>query len=124
MELILAALIAGATAAAKDTASVAVKDAYNGLKALLKKKLGETSDLVDAVNKLEKSPDREDRKATVKTELEIAKVNDDPEIVKKAEELMKQEDPEGLQGGKYNIHITGGTQGVVGKNSGTVNMGK
>jgi disulfide oxidoreductase YuzD len=38
MELILAALIAGATAATKDTAGVAVKDAYEGLKALIKKK--------------------------------------------------------------------------------------
>ncbi|MCZ8361568.1 MAG: hypothetical protein O9338_01940 [Microcystis sp. LE19-251.1A] len=38
ISLILAALAAGAVAAAKDTAGTAVKDAYEGLKALIKKK--------------------------------------------------------------------------------------
>ena len=37
ISLILAALVAGATAATKDTAGAAVKDAYEGLKALIKK---------------------------------------------------------------------------------------
>jgi hypothetical protein len=45
MELILAALIAGATAAAKDTATVAVKDAYEALKPLIKQRFGEISDV-------------------------------------------------------------------------------
>jgi hypothetical protein len=88
MELILAALIAGATAAAKDTAGVAVKDAYNGLKELIKNKFGDKTDLVDAVDKLEKKPDSEARKATVKEEIETAKVNDDPEILKLAQDLL------------------------------------
>ncbi len=38
ISLILAALAAGAVAAAKDTAGTAVKDAYESLKALIKKK--------------------------------------------------------------------------------------
>ncbi len=88
MEIIIAALIAGATAAAKDTAGVAVKDAYNGLKELIKKKFGDKTDLVDAVDKLEKKPDSEARKATVKEEIETAKVNDDPEILKLAQDLL------------------------------------
>ncbi|MCZ8249832.1 MAG: hypothetical protein ACK5U2_04825 [Microcystis sp.] len=40
ISLILAALAAGAVAAAKDTAGTAVKDAYESLKALIKKKFG------------------------------------------------------------------------------------
>jgi DUF1680 family protein len=88
MELILAALIAGATAAAKDTAGVAVKDVYNSLKELIKNKFGDKTDLVDAVDKLEKKPDSEARKATVKEEVETAKVNDDPEILKLAQDLL------------------------------------
>ena len=88
ISLILAALGAGAIAATKDVAGTAIKYAYEGLKTLIKKKFGETSDLVDAVDKLEKSPDREDRKATVKTELEIVKVNDDPDIIKLAQDLL------------------------------------
>ena len=41
ISLILAALAAGAVAAAKDTAGTAVKDAYESLKALIKKKFAE-----------------------------------------------------------------------------------
>ncbi|MFM7575538.1 MAG: hypothetical protein ACKO5Q_01135, partial [Microcystaceae cyanobacterium] len=88
MELILAALIAGATAAAKDTAGVAVKDAYEGLKNLIKQKFGDKTDLVDAVDKLEKKPDSEARKATVKEEIETAKVAGDDEILKLAQDLL------------------------------------
>ena len=40
VSLIVAALAAGASAALKDTATEAIKDAYNGLKSLLKRKLG------------------------------------------------------------------------------------
>ena len=40
ISLIVAALAAGASAAVKDTAGQAVKDAYSGLKALVKRKLG------------------------------------------------------------------------------------
>ncbi len=90
MEIIIAALIAGATAAAKDTAGVAVKDAYNGLKELIKKKFGDKTDLVDAVDKLEKKPDSEARKATVKEEVETAKVDGDPEILKLAQDLLNK----------------------------------
>ena len=88
VELILAALVAGATAAAKDTAGVAVKDAYEGLKNLIKQKFGDKTDLVDAVDKLEKKPDSEARKATVKEEIETAKVAGDAEIRKLAQDLL------------------------------------
>jgi disulfide oxidoreductase YuzD len=47
ISLILAALAAGATGAAKDTAGTAVKDAYEGLKALIKKKFAEKGKTVD-----------------------------------------------------------------------------
>ena len=46
----------------------------------------------------------------MKTELEIAKVNDDPEIMKKVEELMKQADPEGASTGKYDLRGAKGVQ--------------
>ena len=55
---------------------------------MLKKKFGAESDLIDAIEKLEKSPDRDDRKATLKTEIEIAKVNNDSEILQLAQDLI------------------------------------
>jgi hypothetical protein len=82
--IITTAIVAALANLSKDV----IKDSYDTLKIALKKKVGEKSDLIDAVEKLEKSPERDDRKATVKTELEIAKVNDDPEILKLAQDLL------------------------------------
>ncbi len=95
MDPITAAIVLGV---AGNFATDAVKAAYKSLKDALTKKHGQDSDLVDAVNKLEKTPDRDDRKATVKTEVEIAKANDDAELVKLAQDLLNQikEQPGGI----------------------------
>lgn len=89
--IITTAIVAAMANLSKD----AIKDSYGALKAALQKKFGDKSDLVEAIDKLEKSPDRDDRKATVRTEVEIAKVNDDPEILKLAQDLLDkiQEQP-------------------------------
>jgi hypothetical protein len=65
-----------------------ITDSYNTLKAALKKKFGDKSDLVDAVEQLEKKPDSEARKATVQEEVETAKANDAPDVVKLAQDLL------------------------------------
>ncbi|MEO0013293.1 MAG: hypothetical protein RLZZ535_1682 [Cyanobacteriota bacterium] len=69
-------------------ANDACKDCYVTLKDALKKKFGHKSDLVDAVDKLEKKPDSEARKATLQEEVEISKVNDDPDIRKLVQDLL------------------------------------
>ena len=51
----------------------ALADAYAALKAALKKKFGDESDVVNAVEQLEKKPDSEGRKATLQEEVENAK---------------------------------------------------
>ncbi|WP_445246664.1 hypothetical protein [Microcoleus sp. OTE_8_concoct_300] len=68
----------------------AIADAYAALKAALKKKFGGESDVVNAVEQLEKKPDSEGRKATLQEEVENAKVNDDPEVVKLAQDFLNQ----------------------------------
>lgn len=65
-----------------------ITDSYNSLKAALKKKFGDKSDLVGAVEQLEKKPDSEARKATVQEEVETAKANDAPDVVKLAQDLL------------------------------------
>jgi beta-phosphoglucomutase-like phosphatase (HAD superfamily) len=101
MDPITSAIVLGV---AGNLATDAIKAAYTRLKDALTKKHGEDSDLVDAVNKLEKTPDRDDRKATVQAEVEIAKANDDRELVKLAQDLLNQlkEQP----GGVPNINMT------------------
>jgi hypothetical protein len=68
---------------------VAIKDSYEGLKAALKKKFGSNSDLVDAVNEIEKKPNSEGRKTTLKEEIEYAKANDYPELLQLAQHLLE-----------------------------------
>ncbi|NER23015.1 MAG: hypothetical protein F6J96_20410 [Symploca sp. SIO1C2] len=53
MDVITTAIVAALANLSKDV----IKDTYNGLKSALKKKFGSESDLIDAVDKLEKKPD-------------------------------------------------------------------
>jgi hypothetical protein len=111
------------TAVGTGLAKDVIKDSYEALKAALKKKSGYESDLVDAVDKLEKKPDSEARKATIQEEVGIAKVNDDPEIVKLAQDLLKQLKVAESAGGS--INIGGNVKGVVATNisGGTITQG-
>jgi hypothetical protein len=100
--LIIAALSAGATAAAKDTAGTAVKDAYLGLKTLIKKKFAEQgkTDSSTILDKFEQKPEK--TKALLKDELlesGLDTLDKDDEIIKLAENLLNQvkEQPGGQQ---------------------------
>lgn len=95
MDPITTAIVAAIAA----ISSSAIKDSYSVLKALLKKKFGEKSDLVEAVNKLEGKPQSEARKAAVREEVEVVKANHDTEIVQLAQNLLEKlkEHPEGQQ---------------------------
>ncbi|MTJ48803.1 hypothetical protein [Dolichospermum sp. UHCC 0259] len=118
ISLILTALIAGATAATKDTASEAVKDAYKGLKALIKKKFAEQGkdDPSTIIEKFEKKP--EVTKPLLEDELKEAGLEKDEEILKAAEAVMTKKDPEGASTGKYDLR---GAKAVQIGNYGTQN---
>ena len=125
MDTITTAILAGIAGLAKD----AIKDSYNALKSALKKKFGESSDLVDAVEKLEKSPEREDRQATVKAEVEIAKVNDDQDLIKLAQDLLEKSQPksDSTEKSLSGIATTSGDKspavGII-KDANSVNLGE
>ena len=108
MDTITTAIIAALANLSKD----AIKDSYNALKSALKKKFGSESEVVDAVEGLEKKPDSKGRQATLQEEIENAKVNDDIEIVQLAQELLKQLESEESASGKYNLEFQGEVKGV------------
>lgn len=88
IEQIIAAVLGGVAASAGKVASKTVEDAYNALKALLARKLGDKADAVEALAKLEARPERQDRQDTVATELKEAKVADDPDLLDAARRLQ------------------------------------
>jgi hypothetical protein len=119
ISLILAALAAGATAAVKDTAGEAVKDAYAGLKALVRRRFGGDSKAEAELDAVEREPGADP--VALRAQLEGAWADHDDEILRVARELLEQLDPEGARAGKYRVNVSGGKGVVVGDNA-TVTM--
>ncbi|VEP18886.1 conserved hypothetical protein [Hyella patelloides LEGE 07179] len=103
--LIIAALVAGAAKAAGDLAP----DAYNGLKTLIKRKFAGEPKAEMVLSEHENDP--ETYEAPLKKKLTEAGADKDEEIIKKAQELLKQLDPKESASGKYNIAVQGGVKG-------------
>ncbi|MGD1716508.1 hypothetical protein [Dapis sp. BLCC M172] len=117
ISLIFAALVAGAAKAAGDAAP----DAYNGLKALIKRKFESQgkSDSVAILDKYEKKPEK--TKPLLEDELIEAGADKDEEIIKLAQKLLEQLNPQEAAEGKFNIQISGGqVQGLTQQNTGNI----
>jgi hypothetical protein len=113
ISLIVAALVAGAVASVKDVAAEAVKDAYQGLKTLIKDRYKKVN-----VETLENNPEDEARQKIIQEDLTAANVTSDPELLEKAQTVLdevKKNDPEtansvylNLRGAKVKILDVGG----------------
>ena len=103
--LIVAALVAGAAAGLKDTASSAVKDAYNGLKGLVQRKLGARPDGELVLARHEQDPQIWDK--PLAQELTASGAGDDPALVAAAQALMQLLDAAGSAAGKYQVSASG-----------------
>ncbi|MFL1380792.1 MULTISPECIES: hypothetical protein [unclassified Nocardiopsis] len=104
--LIVAALTAGAVSGVTDAASSAVKDAYTGLRDLVKKRLGGEDSAGEIVLKHhEASP--ETWKAPLAEILKEKKVDNDPDLLRAAQELMSLLDSEGTASNKYKVDLRG-----------------
>ena len=115
VSVVLAALAAGATAAAQDTASQAVKDAYAGLKALVKKRFEKKPQAEMALAEYEKDTDTWEKplqKSLVETE-----ADQDEALVRQAQQVLKLVNPQQASQGKYNVQIGEGTGIVIGDNA-------
>ena len=114
--MIATALVAGAAAAAKDTATEMVKDAYSALKSGLRRLFAG-------------DPDRE---RTLEEYTEAAEAGTDPppgeplrdalteagaadaqDVIDAAQRLLREVDPGGAASGKYTVNVAGGVQGQV-----------
>ena len=105
ISLIVTALTAGAVAAAKDTAEKGVKDAYQGLKTLIKRKFANDA-LAQAMVEA-KPEDIKKAEGLLKDKIVEAGVDKDHEITKLAQDLLDklQEQPGGQQIITQNISL-------------------
>jgi len=99
--LIVTALVAGAAAGLKDTASSAIKDAYNGLKKLVRGKLADRPDGQLVLARHEQDPQVWNKPLV--QELTAAGADDDPALVTAAQALMQLVDAAGSAAGKYRV---------------------
>ena len=117
--VILSALSAGAVSAFQDTASAAVKDAYNGLVKLISKKFSKNTKAKAALGNHQKKPKGTHK--TLKKALMDTKATEDTDILCAAEKLLdlisKQQ-----AALNYDLIINGDAQGVIQENKGTVTM--
>ncbi|MEZ0610096.1 hypothetical protein ACAW74_16380 [Fibrella sp. WM1] len=84
LTLIVSALSAGAVAAAKSTVQSAVKDSYEGIKALVKKKFGTQISIED----LEKNPNSVNKRESIKEDLEALHAHTDEELIQLSKNLI------------------------------------
>jgi len=101
--LIVTALAAGTVLGVTDTASAVVKDAYAGLKALARKRLGGGSDAELVLAKHEKAP--ADWRAPLMAELAGAGAEHDRDLIVAAETLLDLLGKAGIQAGKYTVDV-------------------
>jgi hypothetical protein len=107
--LIVTALAAGAALGVRDSASSAVKDAYAGLKALLRKRLAGRPDAEVVLARHEQAPGT--WQAPLIEELAEAGADHDRDLVAAAQALMNLVDDAGARAGKYTVDVRG-AQGV------------
>jgi hypothetical protein len=109
--LILTALASGAASSVKDTAGTAVKDASNGLKALIQRKFAGKTKAEAALIDYEDDPETYEK--PLKKALIEEHIDQKGEIIAAASNLMTLVQPQQAAMGKYNVQITGDVQGYA-----------
>ena len=126
ISLIVAALVAGAATGVKDVVGGAVKDAYEGLKGLVSRRLRASNSpaatAVDPDTLLSAHEQRpETWKAPMQEALRAGGAAEDSDLVAAARRLLEMADPEGALAGKYTVDLRG-AQGVQVGDHGTMTV--
>jgi RIP homotypic interaction motif len=107
--LIVTALAAGAALGAQDTVSAMIKDAYAGLKVLVKERLGSRPGAKLVLARHEQAP--ETWQGPLMAELAATGADGDRDLIAAAQALLDLADAAGGRTGKYTVDA-GGAQGV------------
>lgn len=86
---IQAAIVSGISSGSTKVAKSVVVDAYNALKILIMKKLGQKNEVTKAISDLEAKPNSPGRKEILREEVTAAKLDQDKEIMASAKALIE-----------------------------------
>ncbi len=103
LSLILGALAAGAAAGLTDTAAGAVKDAYAGLRDLVRRRFAGRHLAQTALEEYEKAP--QVWQGPLSAELDAAGADTDAQIIAAAQHVMALVDEAGSASGKYLVDL-------------------
>jgi len=114
MEPITAAILAVLPGLASD----AVKGAYEGLKAVIRRKWGEDAPIAKAITALEQDPQSKAQAGVLEEKVVAVKAAEDPEVAKALRQLLEQMKAHGVGReavAKIQLNISGGVvQGIAG----------
>lgn len=116
ISLILAALLAGVVKGTSESAAKGVRDAYQGLRAALKRRLADKPAAQDAVEQYARDP--EQWKGNVEVHLRQAGADADQAILEAAATVLRLAKQDAGMAGKYNVNLAG-AQGVQVGDGGT-----
>jgi HetE-like protein len=111
MDPITAAIVAVLPALASDVVKSGVKDAYEGLKSVIRRKWGDTAPISKAITALEEDPNSTAQAAVLEEKVSAVKATDDAEVAQSLRQLIEQMKAHGIGGeavAKIQFNMSGG----------------
>jgi hypothetical protein len=130
MDPITAAIVAVLPALASDVVKSGVKDAYEGLKAVIARMWGAAGPLHKAITAVEEDPTSKAQAAVLDEKVNAVAASKDPEVLQALQRLVEQMKSQGIGGetvAQIHFNMSGGViQGVAGAQNvqvGSMNFG-
>jgi predicted RecB family endonuclease len=118
MDPITAAILAVLPALASDMVKSSIKDAYEGLKEVIRRKWGDAAPISKAITAIEEDPNSKARATVLEEKVGAVKAAEDAEVVKALYQLVEQMKTHGIGGEavtRIQFNMSGGIlQGVAG----------
>jgi hypothetical protein len=118
MDPITTTILAALPSLASDMVKSGIKDAYEGLKAVIRRKWGAASSITKAITVLEEDPKSKAQAAVLQEKVASIKATDDAEVVQALHQLVQEMKKHGVGGeavAKIQFVMSGGVvQGVAG----------
>lgn len=126
MDPITAAILAVLPALASGLVTSGVKDAYEGLKAVIRRKWGDSAAISKAIAAVEEKPNSKAHAAVLDEEVAAVKAGADADVAKALQQLLAEMKTHGIGGeavARVQVNMSGGVVqgGVVG--AGNVHIG-